>query len=96
MIEVENPDVCLKFVSNYYDDIHLVLTDVIMPGMNGQQLFEQLTTIRPGLKVLYMSGYTDDVIVHHGVLDDGVSFIQKPFTVRGLTQKVRKMLDSPE
>ena len=67
---------------------------MIMPGMNGRELFEQMVVVRPELKVLYMSGYTDDIIVHHGVLDEGVSFLQKPFTVRGLTQKVRRVLDA--
>lgn len=73
--------------------MHLLLTGVIMPGMNGRQLFEALKHARPAMKVLYMSGYTGDVIAHHGVLEDGVHFIQKPFSVQTLTEKVRAVLD---
>lgn len=73
--------------------MHLLLTGVIMPGMNGRQLFEALKHTRPAMKVLYMSGYTGDVIAHHGVLEDGVHFIQKPFSVQTLTEKVRAVLD---
>ena len=63
-----------------------------MPGMNGKELYERLKEGRPDLKVLYMSGYTDDVIAHHGVLDEGVEFIQKPFSVKPLLEKVKKVL----
>ena len=72
----------------------LLLTDVVMPKMSGRQLVQNLETIRPGLKVLYMSGYTDDSIVRHGVIDPGENYIQKPFTFNGLASKVRKLLDT--
>lgn len=73
--------------------LHLLVTDVIMPGMNGRELAQQLSAMQPGLKVLFMSGYTADVIAHHGALDDGIHFIQKPFTVHNFATKVRAVLD---
>jgi len=73
--------------------IHLVLTDVIMPQMGGKELIEKLKPLRPDSKVLFMSGFTDDAIIHHGVSDDGVFFLQKPFSTECLATKVREVLD---
>jgi two-component system, cell cycle sensor histidine kinase and response regulator CckA len=73
--------------------IHLLITDVIMPGMNGRELFQQLSVLRPDLKCAYMSGFTANVIAHHGVLDEGVHFIQKPFSKKDLAANVRAALD---
>jgi PAS domain S-box-containing protein len=73
--------------------IHLMLTDAVMPGMSGQELAEKLTSQRPEMKVLFMSGYTENAIVHHGVLDPEIAFIQKPFKYDTLARKVREMLD---
>ena len=75
------------------EPIHLILVDVVMPGMSGRTLAERLALIHPEMKVLYMSGYTDNAIVHHGVLEEGIEFIQKPFTTDGLAKKVREVLD---
>lgn len=70
------------------------MTDVVMPGMNGQELAENLMSVYPDMKRLFMSGYTADVIAHHGVLDEGVHFIQKPFLKHDLAVKVREALSS--
>jgi CheY-like chemotaxis protein/two-component sensor histidine kinase len=73
--------------------IHLMVMDVVMPGMNGRELAKSLEPHHPEMKVLYMSGYTDNTIVHHGLLEKGLNFLQKPFTLEGLLRKVREVLD---
>ncbi|MCC6698307.1 MAG: PAS domain S-box protein [Candidatus Hydrogenedentes bacterium] len=75
------------------DDVALILTDIVMPGISGPELYEKLTALKPALRVLYMSGYTDDTIMRRGVLGEGGQFIGKPFTATALTQKVREVLD---
>jgi DNA-binding NtrC family response regulator len=74
--------------------IDVLLTDVVMPGGSGPELTRQLVQRRPGLKVIYMSGYTDDTIVHHGVLAPGIAFLQKPFTGESLGLKIQEALES--
>jgi CheY-like chemotaxis protein len=74
--------------------IHLLVTDVVMPGMSGPELAERLTRLRPEMRVLYMSGYTDDAILHHGGLDRAASLIEKPFTAEALTNRIREALTS--
>ena len=93
VLEAASPEEGLRLATEIKEAIHLLLTDVIMPGMNGRQLYEAIRLIHPQIPVLYMSGYTDNVIVHHGILDEGIHFLQKPFNVRQLTQKVRQALD---
>ena len=75
------------------EPIHLILTDVVMPQMSGRQLIEKCRMMRQDFNVLYMSGYTDNAIAHHGILEEGIDYIQKPFTVEGLARKVREVLD---
>ena len=90
-----NGEECLQELTTYDGPLHLLLTDVVMPEMNGRELYTRLAPLRPDLKVLYMSGYTDNVILHHGVLEAGIDFIQKPFSVQGLADKIRTILDKP-
>ncbi|MGA2502032.1 MAG: response regulator [Tepidisphaeraceae bacterium] len=75
--------------------IDMLITDVIMPGMNGRQLYERLAAMKPDLKVLFMSGYTENVIAEHGILDAGVNFIQKPYGIDEFARKVHAILSAP-
>ena len=92
VMETDDPAKGLELASAYQGVIHLLLTDVIMPAMNGRELFQRLAVDRHDLKVLYMSGYTDNVIAYHGMLDEGITLLQKPFTVHSLLEKVRVAL----
>ena len=95
VLAASSPDEALRLARVRTGDIHLLLTDVVMPGMNGLDLAKQLAPLLPDLKRLFMSGYTANVIAHDGVLDDGIHFIPKPFSTRDLTAKVRQALDTP-
>jgi CheY-like chemotaxis protein len=92
VLEAGDAQQAVRIAAESEDDIQLLITDVILPGMNGKELSVQLCGLRPGLKVLFVSGYTDDAIVHHGVLQRGVAFLQKPFNLVSLAQKVRDAL----
>jgi CheY-like chemotaxis protein len=92
VLESASPGDAILSCGAYSEKIHLMLTDVVMPKMTGKELADQICPTRPEMKVLYMSGYADDAIVHHGVLDAGVSFLQKPLTPDALLRKVREVL----
>jgi CheY-like chemotaxis protein len=94
VLPASTPDRALSLAGEHDGEIHLLITDVIMPGMNGRDLANKLVSFNPELRSLFMSGYTSDVIAHHGVLDDGIHFMQKPFSKHALAAKVREALDS--
>jgi DNA-binding NtrC family response regulator len=92
VLAVSTPGEALQEAKNHTSKIHLLITDVIMPEINGQELAQALASIFPELRILFMSGYTADVIAHHGVLDEGINFLQKPFSIQKLAESVRKAL----
>jgi CheY-like chemotaxis protein len=94
VIAAEGGEEALTLANAHDGVIHLLLTDVVMPGMSGRDLAKYLAPVRPETKVLYLSGYTDDAIVQHGVLEPGIAFLQKPFTPRALVRKLREVLDA--
>ena len=87
-----SPAEAIRTSERHPGPIHLMVTDVIMPGMSGAQLASHLSATRPEMKVLYVSGYTDDAIVHHGVLEPGLAFLAKPFSPKALARKVGDVL----
>jgi two-component system cell cycle sensor histidine kinase/response regulator CckA len=94
VLEASDPSRALRAIAEHSpDEVQLLVTDVVMPHMSGRDLAEHLAPLRPDMRVLYVSGYTDRAIVHHGVLDDDTPFLQKPFTAEALVRKVREVLD---
>lgn len=85
----------LEVAQHHAGTIHILVTDVVMPGMSGREVGRRLAVARPGMRVLYLSGYADDSIVRHGVLEPGLAFLQKPFTPEALSRRVRELLDAP-
>ncbi|MDP3283501.1 MAG: response regulator, partial [Desulfobacterales bacterium] len=96
VLAADSPNEAFQLAEQYAGDIHLVLTDVVMPKMSGRDLQQQLSILWPNLKFLFMSGYTANVIAHRGILDEGVHFLQKPFHMEVLAAKVREALERPE
>ena len=95
VLEAATAERALDIAAQYSGAIHLLLTDVIMPGMNGQELATRLAHVRPETRVIFMSGYTDDAVMRHGVLQPGSTYMQKPFTPDAIARKVREVLDKP-
>lgn len=95
VLEAGNAGEALLACEQHSATIHLLLTDLVMPRMNGQKLAERLATLRPGMRVLFMSGHTDDAVLQHGIVDSEVSYLQKPITPETLAQKVRQVLGAP-
>jgi CheY-like chemotaxis protein len=93
VLAARSPNEALGIVQSYPGPIHLLITDVVMPEMNGKDLRDRLTEVNPCLKSIFMSGYTANVIAHHGILDKNIDFLQKPFSVQTLLEKVRDVLD---
>jgi CheY-like chemotaxis protein len=97
VLEAARGDEALRLCRDAARPIDLLLTDVVMPRMSGPELAKRIAELRPGTKVVYMSGYTDDALGHHGVLDPDIVLLQKPFTPEALMQHMRLALDgSPQ
>jgi len=92
VLAANTPNMAIQLAQEQEGEIHLLITDVIMPEMNGRELAQRLSSLRPTMQCLYMSGYTANVIAHHGVLDPGIHFIQKPFSIDALGRAVREAL----
>ena len=96
VLAAASPEEAVRLAEEHAGRIRLLITDVVMPGMSGRQLAERAETLHPGVRSLYMSGYTANVIAHKGVLDEGVSYLQKPFTIEALARAIRRVLDGSD
>jgi DNA-binding response OmpR family regulator len=94
VLEADSGAAALRIAASQTGRIDLVITDMILPGMSGQELAKRLTERYPTARILFVSGYTEEAIIHQGMLDEGTAFLQKPFRLRELAQKVRQVLNS--
>ena len=93
VLAADNPEEAIRLATRHTGDIQLLVTDVVMPEMNGKELAQRIGAIKPAIRCLFMSGYTDDVIGRQGIIEEGLDFLQKPFSVKSLVDKVREVLD---
>ena len=96
VLAAENGEDAMRISKEHEGPIDLMITDVVMPKMNGREVAERLQPLHPQMKVIYMSGYTDNAIAHHGVLAPGLNFLEKPFSPGVLARKVREVLDKKQ
>ena len=96
ILEAVGPEEGLEIARQHSGPIHLLLTDVVMPKMSGSDLAARIVALRPETRVIFMSGYTDDAVVRHGLVGEGLNFLQKPFTPDALALKVRQVLAASE
>ena len=96
VLEAQNGREAIRICEEFTGQIHILMTDIVMPEMSGRELAERLAISRPHVKVLYTSGYTDDAVVRHGVLAADTAFLQKPFTPDVLLNKMREVLEAPQ
>jgi two-component system, cell cycle sensor histidine kinase and response regulator CckA len=94
VLEAGSGEEALRICAGQDGPIHLLFTDVMMPGMSGPEVVQRLARIRPAMRVLYMSGYSDDALIRRGAIEQGAAFLQKPFTPEALAHKVRAVLDA--
>jgi hypothetical protein len=94
VLEASRGEEAINLCRENHSQIDLLLTDVVMPELSGAELAKQIKALRPTIRVLFMSGYTDEAIVHHGIVDSDVQFIQKPFSPPSLARKIREVLDA--
>ena len=92
VLEAEDGDCGLRIAGEYKETIDILITDVVMPGIGGRELAKKLVALRPGISVLFLSGYTEDAVVTQGALGPANAFLQKPFTLQSLAKKVREVL----
>ena len=96
VIEASDGTQALEIAASYHGPIHLLITDVVMPRLSGRELATQMAAQRPDMKVLYVSGYTDDTVFRHGVLEGGMEFLQKPFNMTSLAQENPRSAEGPD
>ena len=96
VLAASSPEEAMRLIAEFAGEVHVLMTDVVMPGMNGRDLADRLLKDYPAMKCLFMSGYTGDIITNQGVLNEGMNFIQKPFSMKELATQVRQVLENKD